>query len=356
MTRATLALLLAGLVCASPARAQGPTTHAVAIDTTAAVDQAVTEGGVQSRTGFIFDAVVSAGLGRGFEVTARPYLQRLPSGEWNRQIWIAELRYERRGRYGVRAEAGLIPSPIGLANLTLRPAQNPTIAQPASLFTPLPTLEAGAPRTTLMGAVYPYGASVTVSGTRWDARAAILDSSPLRTRRVFGRVNPPRLPTVVYGAGVTPLVGLRVGASVAQGGWRVAGETPAVTADQHATIVTAEAEYSVGFTKVSGEWVRDRLDTRGGHTVATGWFIQGQQTITPRWFAAGRVERMAAPAYLPSTGATARQRLQGVEAIAGYRATPDVTVRAGYRTRRAFGQPAFLNQFTVSLVWFQRWI
>ena len=51
---------------------------------------------------------------------------------------------------------------------------------------------------------YPHGASATVSGARWDVRAAVIDTSLLRTRRVFASTNPPRFDNVIVGGGVTP--------------------------------------------------------------------------------------------------------------------------------------------------------
>ena len=92
-------------------------------------------------TGVTLDAVVSADFGRGFQGIVRPFASRLASGEWIRQVWVATARYERAARIRLRVDAGLIPSPIGLANLTLRPHLNPTMSQPSSLFTPLPPLE-----------------------------------------------------------------------------------------------------------------------------------------------------------------------------------------------------------------------
>jgi hypothetical protein len=343
-------LVLAG---APGASAQQARPSALAIDTSAAVDESVDANGHFS-TGVILDAVVSADVGRGFQAIVRPFAQRLSSGEWNRQIWIATLRYERSGPVGVRVDAGLIPSPIGLANLTLRPHLNPTISQPASLFTRLPPLEFRGPRTTLLGAVYPFGGQITVSGLRWDARAAAIDTSPLRTRRVFAHANPPRFANVVVGGGVTPIVGLRVGTSVTRGGWQRAGETPLITEDRDATIVTVESEFSFRYTKLTGEWVRDALETSSGDRIASGWFLQGQQTLAPRWFVAGRAERMSAPAVL-ATGVQ-QQRFYGVEETLGYRLTPDITVRASHRARRGFGRASYDHIAAVSVVWWRRWM
>jgi hypothetical protein len=343
-------LLLAG--AASAGQLARPAT--IALDTSAAVDQTQGLNGDPS-TGVLLDAVLSVGFGGSFEGIIRPFVQRLPSGEWNKQIWVAAVRYQRPGPVGLRVDAGLIPSPVGLANMMLRPQLNPTVSLPASLFQALPPPEAGSPRLTLLGAVYAYGANATVSGTYWDARAAVIDTSPLRTRRIFAQANPPRFDNLVIGGGVTPRPGFRLGASVTHGGWQRAAESPTVTQDRNATIVTIESEWSFGYTKLLGEWVRDTLETASGDTVASGWFVQGQQTITPRWFAAARIERIAAPALTPLS-TIENQHLDGVEETIGFRLTPELTLRADHRARRGFGRPGFDHQIAVSAVWWKRWL
>jgi len=341
------------------AAAQQARPSPIAIDTVAAVDEAVDTSGNDTTSVFL-DAVVTVGLGKGFEVVTWPIVQRQQNA-WSSDLWIATVRYERTGRVGLRIDGGLIPSPIGLANLTVRrPHLNPTIAQPASLFSSLPALEVRGPRTNLLGAVYPLGGLITVSGTRWDARAAVIDTSPLRRRRILSSENPPRFGNVVAGAGVTPIVGLRIGASMARGGWARAGESPAVTADRDATVVTVESEFSFAFTKLAAEWARDTIDTSTGTHVASGWFLQGQQTLAPRWFLAARVERIFSPIVLPA--AIVDYDFANVEEVLGFRLTPELTVRGGHRARRAFGppgaieRPGFTHQVEVSLVWWKRWI
>ena len=336
------------------ALAQQARPSRLAIDTVAALAETVDFNGNYS-TVVIADAVVSAGLGRGFEGIVWPVVQRLASGERSWDIWIATLRYERAGPVGVRIEGGLIPAPIGLANLTVRrPHLNPTISQPSSLFAALPPLEIRGPRPNLLGAVYPFGGQVSVSGARWDARAALIDTSPLRRRGVFADPKPPRFANLVVGGGVTPVVGFRVGTSLTHGGWQRAGESPANTSDRDATVVTVESEFSFAYTKLSGEWVRDAIETSSGNHVASGWFVQGQQTLAPRWFVAGRVERLASPLVRP-TGVV-QQRLAGSEEVLGFRLTPELTLRAGHRARRGFGRPGFDHQVSVSGVWWRRWI
>jgi hypothetical protein len=346
---------VAGLLLPTPVTAQQARPSPIAIDTAASIDQTVDNNG-NDFTGVFLDAVVTAGLGRGFEVVTWPIVQRVATtGEWSGDLWIATLRYQRPGRVGVRVDGGLIASPIGLANLTVRrPHLNPTIAQPASLFSPLPALELRGPRANLLGAIYPLGGQLTLSGTRWDARVAVIDTSPLRRRRIISGENPPQFGNVVLGGGITPIVGLRFGASVTHGGWVSTGEGPTITQDRDATIVTVETEFSFAFTKLAAEWVRDTIDTSSGRQVASGWFVQGQQTLAPRWFAATRVERIDSPLVTPV--AVTPQQMTNAEAVLGFRLTPELTARGGYRARRGFGRPAFDHQLEVSLVWWKRWI
>jgi len=349
-----LVILAGACLVTAPAAAQQASQSRFAIDTVAAIDESVDDTG-DSTTGVLLDAVVTVGLGGGFEAMVRPLAQRLATGEWNRQIWVAAVRWERQGEVAVRIDGGLIPSPVGAANLLLRPQLNPAIGLPSSLFARVP-LDLRTPRPTLLGAIYPLGVNLTVSGRHWDARAAVMDTSPLRPRRIFYSegTNPPRFTNVVAGAGVTPFAGFRVGASVTHGGWLEAGESPLVTADGDATVVTVESEFSVRYTTVSGEWVRDLIDTVGGDTHLSGWFVQGQQTLTPRWFLAGRAERIDAPSA--PGAATAPSDLGGFEEIVGYRLTPELTLRAGHRARRLFGRDDYLHQAQVSVVWWRRWI
>jgi hypothetical protein len=352
MVRGGIVLVVA-LLAPGGAEAQQARPAPLAIDTAISVDQTVDSNG-NFATGVFADSVVSLGLGRGLEAVVWPIVQRLGSGDRMADVWIATLRYERAGRVGIRVDGGLIPSPIGLANLTVRrPHLNPVISQPASLFSALPALELRGPRPNLLGAIYPLGGQVAMSGARWDARAAVIDTSPLRRRRILSGVNPPRFANIVAGAGVTPVVGLRVGASIAHGGWARAGESPVVTGDRDATVVAVETEFSFRYTKLAAEWVRDRIEIERGDEIASGWFVYGQQTLSPRWFAAGRVERISSPLTLPV--GSIRQVLSSSEEVLGYRITPELTLRVGHRARRAFGASGFTHQVSVSAVFWRRW-
>lgn len=343
------------LVVPVVAAAQQARPSRLAIDTAVAADRSVNPGG-NPTTGLWADAIVSADLGRGFDAVVWPIAQRISAtGVESADIWIATLRYERAGAIGVRVEGGLLGSPVGLANLTVRrPHLNPTISQPAALFSPLPAVEIRGPRPSLLGGIYPFGGQVSLSGQQWDARAAVIDTSPLRRRGIFVDPKPPRFRNIVLGGGVTPFVGVRVGASLTHGDWMRAGESPTNTLDRAATVVTVESEVSFAYTKVAGEWVRDSIETSAGPRVARGWFVQGQQALAPRWFVAGRVERIASPLVL--TTDVRMQHMTTYEEVIGYRLAPEITVRAGHRARRGFGLPAFDHQYSVSLVWWKRWV
>ncbi len=88
----TIVLVTPTLVLAQQAR-----PSRVAIDTAAAIDHSV-DGSGNHTTGIMVDAIVSVGLGRGFEVVAWPIAQRVANtGSESADIWIATLRYERAG-------------------------------------------------------------------------------------------------------------------------------------------------------------------------------------------------------------------------------------------------------------------
>lgn len=351
--RVRLAPWILVLFVAAPAAAQQARPAVLSIDSAASVDFTADADGNQV-TGVFLDSLVTGDFGKNIQAMVRPQIQRLAnSGEWNRQIWVAEMRYERPGPVAFRVEGGYIPSPVGLANLALRPHMNPTIALPAELFTSIPSLEIRGPRINLLSGIYPLGVQATVSATHWDTRAAVIDTSPLRLRRVFGSANPPRFTNVVVGGGITPFVGFRVGASLTHGGWLRAGESPTITTDRDATLVTIETELSFRHTSLAGEWVHDALQTSLGTRTASGFYVQGAQTLAPHWFVAGRVDRIQTTLPL---GTALEQEFNSAEQTLGYRLSPEITLRASHRMRQLFGRSDWDHLGAVSIVWYRRWM
>ena len=77
----------------------------------------------------------------------------------------------------------------------------------------------------------------------------------------------------------------------------------------------------------------------------------GQQTLTPRWFVAARHDGTSAPPLVNGIVVGSRTDLEAFEATAGFRVTPDVTLRSSYYTRRFYGSTDWVNQVGVSAVW-----
>lgn len=320
----------------------------------------------------IFDAVNTIGVGRGWDVVIRPWAKRMPGGEWGAEMYQLQVRYTSSTRIPFRIDAGIISSPLGLATLELKADRNPTISAPFYYFVPLPSFDGHFDRVTLMSGGYPLGAIVSASGARWDVRGGVTDSSPARQRNVFGASRPPAASQIVVGGGVTPTTGLRFGAGFARGRYRHAvshaagsgyeseeGEyasgavTHAAPSGENATVFTIEGEYSVGYTRISGEWIVDRFDTTISPAIVRGFNLQAVQTLTPRWFAAGRTVRVSSPVL---TGPTpVRRTATSTEATLGYRVTPVFTLRGGYQGSSSLYRPTWGHALAVSAVWSQRW-
>jgi hypothetical protein len=270
-------------------------------------------------------------------------------------MYQLQLRYTSSTRIPVRVDAGIISSPLGLATLELKADRNPTIGAPFYYFVPLPSFDGQFDHVTLMSGGYPLGAIVSASGTRWDVRGGVTDSSPARQRNVFGADRAPAASQVVAGGGVTPVTGLRIGAGFARGQYRspAVSQTGVATHGARATVFTVEGEYAIGYTRISGEWIVDRFETTIAPAVARGFNLQAVQTLTPRWFAAGRTVHATSPVlkgFRPG-----RRAATSAEATLGYRVTPIFTLRGGYQGSNSMYRPTWEHAIAVSAVWAQRW-
>jgi hypothetical protein len=291
------------------------------------------------------------------DVIVRPYARRLPGGDWDALLYQAQVRYQPTD--SVRLDAGIITSPLGLGTLELRPDLNPVVSYPFYYFAPLPAFDQFANQVQVLAGGYPLGALVSWSRGPWDARAGVTDGTPARSRDVFDA--PSSTPQLVAGGGVTPLIGLRFGAGLGTGKYRRASEpdfftgaaTTGPVSDANALVFNLEGEYSFRYTKISGEWVRDRFETDGGNAVSYGYFIQGVQTLTPRLFAATRLAGASTPVRL--VAALTRRTRAAAEVTTGFRLTPSITLKAGYQATRAYGTTNWNHTAVWSAVWSQRW-
>lgn len=351
MTGRAIAAAVVIVVGAAAADAQTPLSGRLAVEAVAAADASVWSE-VTRKPGVWFDVFAAARLFEGFDVVARPLVNRRTfDGTWQKQMYQLGVRYERPGRVGLRVDAGQMPSPIGIGMLENRQDLNPLVSQHSAYYLPLPRVDPEIPRTFLIAAAYPLGTEVTLSGHGWDARAAVLDSSPVRGRPFFGENKPPRLLNTVVGFGVTPHIGVRLGAAVAYGAYAGRGEVIDTSkGDRDATMVQIEGEWSFSGTRLAGEWVRSMMETARADAVASGGWIEMTQTLTPRVFVAGRADAQALRFQRPNL-TFGREPYKRFETIVGFRLTPDLTLRGGYLVRKGYVVFHWDDQMVMSIVW-----
>jgi hypothetical protein len=294
------------------------------------------------------DVTATVRVASGMQVILRPWAWHRPDGSWTFQWYQLQVRYESRTRTPLRVDAGVITEPIGLNPLQMRADLNPTISPVPYYVLPLPRFEPTFESLQPLTAGYPFGVVLSTSGTRWDLRGGVVDTTPARPGVELKANAFPRMPQAVAGGGVTLRPGLRVGGGVAHGRYREArGTVP----EGQATVANIEAEFTVNHTRLSGEWVVDRFHGATGLAVAKAFYVQGVQSLTPRLFLAGRFTRTLTPRAF---GAGLKTDSSGAELTGGVRLTPHVTVRGGY-----YGQKPYFRQWThaaeVSLVLDGRW-
>jgi hypothetical protein len=216
--------------------------------------------------------------------------------------------------------------------------------------------ETGGPRVSAVSSTYPLGTQLTLSTDRWDLRGAVVSTTPTRIYTIGNDTNPRHTPVIEAGGGLTPHIGLRLGVSVARGAYLTSDEVATGPAgDRMLTMLGVEGEYSFGYTKLAGEVVRDRFDTPEGALSGYAWFLQGSQTLSPRWFVSARHEGTSSPVRTASPALRAQPRLKVVEATLGFRVTHELIVRGSYLTRKTYGRTAWDRQGGAQVVWSRRW-
>ena len=358
----TIALALALLSAAASSYAQTPYER-VGLDSTASLDFFRGDN-VSDRPQVIVDIVGTARLGHGWQAYIRPWFRlarpTTPTGTpppWDAQIYQASLRYERTGPVSTRVDLGYMPSPVGLGVFDANPWQNPTVAGHSSYFTPMLPFDTGGARVPAIASTYPLAGVLTVSGGHWDARAALANSSPVRISIAGVTTNPRATPVFEAGAGVTPIIGLRLGLSFAHGAYLTDSELvpAALRGDRDLTLVGFEGEYAVRHTKITAEVIHDTFTSPTANTDATTWFIQATQTLTPRWFVAGRHEGTASPVLGSGQPFAPQPHMLANELTAGFRINHDVTIKASYYARQPYGRVDWDQQGAIQAVWQHRW-
>jgi hypothetical protein len=224
-----------------------------------------------------------------------------------------------------------------------------------SYVVPMPSFDSGAPSTLPIASSYPPGGQLSLSARNWDARAAVVAAPPNRSYVLGASTSNPRTRlTYVGGGGISPWSGARIGLAYATGVYAGANEFTALSAsDRHLDMVSLEGEYAFRYTKLTGEFTHDTIETGAGQSVANEWFLQGVQTLSPRWFVAARHEGANAP---PRSVDKPAPTLRVSEVTGGFRLSTDLTVRTAVLRRKTYFSPVNDWQVGVSLVWARRWL
>ena len=90
-----------------------------------------------------------------------------------------------------------------------------------------------------------------------------------------------------------------------------------------------EGEYAFGYTKISGEWTRDRFETPTGNREARGATLQVRQTLTPRVYVHTRATAIRSPVTVVATGEVPDRTSWYTDTTVGYLVNAETTVRAG---------------------------
>ena len=96
-------------------------------------------------------------------------------------------------------------------------------------------------------------------------------------------------------------------------------------------------------------------DAGASRDTASSWFLQGVQTLSPRWFAAARHEGISAPPFGGRATLGPRMTYKTTEASVGFRLSPELTVRGSFFASKWYTNTAYDQQAGLSLVWSRRW-
>ena len=357
--QALLVALVLFLLLARPASAQSLARFS--LDSAVSIDVFRGQNTVEDPN-IIVDVTAVLRLADGWLLYVRPWFRepRLPHIEdpdsWNKQIYQAAIQYEHAAPISTRVDLGYIVSPIGLGMMDTRPGVNPTISPHLSYLQPMPVFDPRAPRVSTIASTYPLGGQLTLSTTRWDARLALVSSAPTRVSVINGANNPRATPVIVAGGGITPTIGLRVGAAIATGVYALGEELTVHEEDGRSFhMFNIESEYAVGYTKIAGEYTHTRLEATTATETARAWFVQGTRTLSPRWFLAARQEGVSAPPLRTGIVPGTRRTFHTTEGTIGYHLTRDFTLRGSFMNRKAYTRTTWDQQLGLSLVWARRW-
>jgi hypothetical protein len=219
-------------------------------------------------------------------------------------------------------EVGRFPSPLGAFAPRRLPDANPLIGVPD-----------------LYPVAYPWGGMLSGAIGPLDYRAAVVDRPANNEKYVPAGGSRPRL---ALGAGVTPVIGVRLGASFTSGSY-LSGEIDSLLApgdrwqDFGQRVLAFDARASRGYLELRAEAALSSYDVPGIAEPVTGkaLYLEAKYTWAPRFFTALRLERNRYAFVRPRAGGSwmgLATTFDDIEVAAGYRLSPRTLVKASFRT------------------------
>jgi hypothetical protein len=274
-------------------------------------------------------------LGRHFQLVAlTEAVAGAASEEGETELELEELTLRWRPRPELGLEAGRFPAPIGtFAARRLAPA-NPVIGAPDGYQVS-----------------YPWG--IQFSGARGvvDYRIAAIDRPISNPKYVPPGGNRLRL---ALGAGVTPVVGVRIGLSYTAGSYLSDSASYALGQGERwedfgQRVLVIDGMVTRGYFELRVESAFSRYEVPNGGAPVSGnaTFAEIRYTWTPRFFTATRLERNAY-AFIrpmgPAAWMSTRTTFYDAEVAVGYRIDPATLVKVSVRADDWRVQPP-LDQF-----------
>jgi hypothetical protein len=251
------------------------------------------------------------------------------------EILQANLSYSRVSKKGsVVVRAGQMTSAFGAFLLRYDDAVNPLVGMPMGYgyyYDPV-------------GVAGLMGAQVDVTRGKWDARAQLVNSSPVNPRSILQK---DQYANWAGGAGYTISQGFRVGVSTYRGPYLdrqlpffLPGESN--PKDLPATALGADAQWARGHWNLYGEWEHFEMNYHAMPTYRqNGAYVEAKRVLSPRWYVAGRT------GFLHTSY---RGGGETYEVAAGYRPDSHQLIKVGYVVERERGSGTIDRTFAVQLV------
>lgn len=212
---------------------------------------------------------------------------------------------------------------------------------------------------------YPVGARVDGSWRVFDYRVGVL-SQPLYRPGYTPEPTPAMRGSA--GAGITPVMGVRVGMSAMYGPYLRNDYSPALLRSRDwksytQRVIAADAQVSRGYFEGNAELAHGVYEVPGRATPIKGllFYLEPKYQLTPRFHIAGRYERNDYPFISPVTSTiwvANRVVFQDVELGGGFRLNPStllkLSVRADHWAPNANPQAPKDNGYAVVAQWSQR--